>query len=104
MPLLDRKEHPPGARVPPTNADEVFVIRCTGEVVLSYEEYTHKRNLYARHDWSDKYHGRGGLTYEEALRIEEQTESLLNEQVRSYKLCRASYGKDYATNGTAWLM
>lgn len=81
MPLLDRKEHPPGAKVAPKNADEVFVIRCTGEVVRTYEEYIHKRNLYALHKWQDKYYGRTGLTYEEALRFEEQAENQIKEQV-----------------------
>lgn len=83
MPLLDRKEHPPGAKVPPKLSvnDEVFVVRCTGEVVRSYEEYNFKRNLYAQHQWQDKYYGRTGLTYEEALRFEEQAENQIKEQV-----------------------
>lgn len=84
MPLLNKLDVPPPQRVlPPGGPAEVFILRVTGEVVATYEEYTAKRNQYAAKQWADRYGVAGGsLTYEEALRVEEGVESKISAAVR----------------------
>lgn len=84
MPLLSSTKLEPrlAPTVPPPGASEVFVIRCTGECVKSYEEYTAKRTQYALPQWQEKYFNKSGLTYEEALAIERSVEENIMKQVR----------------------
>ena len=74
MPLLNKREFVlgPTAPDPSKKQDEVFVVRVTGEVVHSYEEYLAKMHLYLKPEWQDRFSGKGGLTYEAALGQEQK--------------------------------
>ncbi|KAH7617532.1 putative Tyrosine-protein kinase BAZ1B [Nannochloris sp. 'desiccata'] len=73
MPLCDGEEHqllgalPPGVKGP---ADELLLLRFTGEVFDKYEDYIKALNFYRQRIWSCKYTGEAGLTYEEAAASE----------------------------------
>jgi hypothetical protein len=84
MPLLSstKQEHRLAPTVPPPGASEVFVIRCTGECVKSFDEYTAKRAQYVLPQWQEKYFNKSGLTYEEALAIERSVEEQMRKQVQ----------------------
>jgi hypothetical protein len=92
MPLLSFTKQEPrlAPTVPPPGASEVFVIRCTGECVKSYEEYTAKRSQYALPQWQEKYFNKSGLTYEEALAIERSVEESIKTQVRTSNVPKVS--------------
>jgi hypothetical protein len=84
MPLLNKTEHtaqrlPAGKALKPN--EEVFVLHVTGETVRSYEEYITKYNQYAAPIWQDKYYGKTGLTYAEALAYERDVEKNIQAQV-----------------------
>lgn len=74
MPRLHGREYVPGPAVPDgcKPSDEVFVVRASGEGVRTYEEYLERAALYRRRDWQNAVTGKGGFTYEEALRDEEK--------------------------------
>jgi hypothetical protein len=79
MPLLKNDEFALGPTVPDPSkkADDAFVVRVTGEVVYSYEEYLAKVHLYLKPEWQDRFSGKGGLTYEAALSQEQKALSQL---------------------------
>lgn len=48
----------------------MFVNRFTGEVFDDYDDYVEKMKFYLARQWSCKYTGQSGLTFEEALQSE----------------------------------
>lgn len=78
MPLLQRKLHitcplPMGLKP----EQDVFVMRCTGEVFRDYETYLKQLAAYRTRQWQCRYTGKANLTYEEALEEEaKSTEGL----------------------------
>jgi hypothetical protein len=87
MPLLNRHEVggagallKPGGGLKPT--DDVFVIDYTGDALKSYAEFADKHHQHSLPQWTDKYYGKGGLTYQDALAYEKHAEEQLRKQVR----------------------
>lgn len=75
-PLLHGQPYEVSQAIPPGSAQNssVFVIRLTGEVIATYEEYTEKQELYRSRVWTCARTGLQGLTYEEALKSEQNKE------------------------------
>lgn len=84
MPLVNKVEHPPGASslssFKPT--DDVFVLQNTGDVVKTFSELVEKKYQHSQLQWTDKYYGKSGLSYQDALAYEKHAEEHLRKQVR----------------------
>jgi len=77
MPQLGRRPYTPDLTVDDPkfrsldeNA-EVWIISFTREVFTSYEHFITKFRMYLEPQWTCRYTGKSGLTYEEALKSEE---------------------------------
>lgn len=72
-PLLRGQAYEVSQVIPPGSSkdDSVFVIKVTGEVVATYEEYAEKQELYRSRLWVCARTGREGLTYVEAQQSEQ---------------------------------
>ncbi|KAK9860443.1 hypothetical protein WJX84_001872 [Apatococcus fuscideae] len=79
MPLLKRKPYQPSFTAPEgfNLGAEVFVVRFTGELFTSYEDYARALKLYRTRDWVCQLTGRSGLSYEEALVSEQRSRTLI---------------------------
>ena len=80
MPTLKRREWvpcPPPEGLKPE--EEVFLIKSTGEIVKDYKTYLEKMTEYRSSQWSCKFTGRSGLTFDEALAEEQRSTALLSE-------------------------
>ncbi|KAK9865721.1 hypothetical protein WJX84_004504 [Apatococcus fuscideae] len=79
MPLLKRKPYQPSFTAPEgfNLGAEVFVVRFTGELFTSYEDYARAVKLYRTRDWVCQLTGRSGLSYEEALVSEQRSRTLI---------------------------
>ena len=83
MPLLKRREWAP---CPPPEGlkpdEEVYFIQSSGEIVRDYKAYLERMSEYRSKQWSCKYSGKGGLTFDEALEEENKSTDLLKEVTR----------------------
>ncbi|KAI8060339.1 hypothetical protein BC940DRAFT_323329 [Gongronella butleri] len=103
MPLLNRKPFtlidPPSVDLADqaSKKDQVWYCPYTHEIFDSYATYLERLHLYKQPVWQCEATGRGNLTYEEALKAEqndkEKLESKLPDQLRKALLIHAQFRK-----------
>ncbi|KAK2078741.1 hypothetical protein QBZ16_003581 [Prototheca wickerhamii] len=81
MPGLEAGSYQPRLEVPLglRANEEVFVCRYTGQIFREYEDYVKQITAYNQRQWTDRYQGTKGLTFEEAASTEFPVQSILDQ-------------------------
>eukprot|EP00798_Chlamydomonas_sp_ICE-L_P032210 gene32210-16767_t len=84
MPLLNKLPFTPPAAQKCDAGTDYYVLRATGEVTKSYDEYLQRIRFYRTKQWTCAYTLKSGLTYEEALQEEARISALLPKFPREF--------------------